>query len=298
MINKPNAWKMLPIVSTDPSRDMDEAVSTLLSCVEYQGIQETMDQATMITTAWQVYFLPEDVTPDFVESLKKQIAAENLPLSVENLVHVPREDWHDNWRQYFKAIDLTKRIRIVPEWEKGSSDSSKLEIAILPGMAFGTGTHATTQLCMMAMDRLFPQMNLQGTTLLDIGCGTAILAMLGVKLGVEKAVAFDIDPDYLENAQDNLALNDVSEKNVRLLVCELSDVAPEPYDFIICNMLSREFKPVLPFFKNYARPGTLLILSGLLTAELAEIRDLVIQAGFSPTETTELDEWSCIVARA
>lgn len=297
-MTKTNVWKCVTLRSLNASLELDEEVAIILSEFDTQGVSEVTAANSLVTLEWKVYFLPEVFSDDICVRIREMIAQMQLPLELSVVEDIQRENWHDNWRQYFRPIDLTPTIRIVPEWEKGTSAADKLEIAILPGMAFGTGTHATTQLCMMTMETLLrSEDTLASRNLLDCGCGTAILAMLGVKLGVGCAVGFDIDPDFLENAEDNLKLNDVASDLVQLIVGGLDAIDPQPYSYIICNMLSREFKPLIPAFHLYSSDDTILVLSGLLATESEEIQELVSKAGFTTIETSQLDEWGCIVAR-
>ena len=162
-------------------------------------------------------------------------------------------------------------------------------------MAFGTGIHATTQLCLCAILK-HCLVSDDHNTLLDCGCGTGILSILGVMVGMKRTVSFDIDPDIDENARLNIALNLGEDSVIDLRVCELNDITVEPFPYIVCNMLSKEFKPLLLRLPQYAQQGTLLILSGLLLTEEDEIKALLNRIGFNVIDKTTLNEWSCFVA--
>src|SRR5690606_18302013 len=144
--------------------------------------------------------------------------------SVQGPVESPRENWHDAWRQYFRPVEISSRTVIVPSWEehlaKAYEELGKLVLRIEPGMAFGTGTHATTQLCVRIAERLVRP----GDTVLAAGTGSAFLAIAAAKLGVKHVLGFDLDPDVIDNAADNPRLNNVAEGLVDIQIVPLEEL--------------------------------------------------------------------------
>lgn len=212
-------------------------------------------------------------------------------MSVGEAAEVQRENWHDNWRDFFKPVRVTQRICVVPSWMKAAGPPCSVPIYIEPGMAFGTGTHATTQLCMQICEQVLRP----GEYVLDVGTGTAILSITACKLGARSALAYDLDPDILENAIENLRLNEIEPGRISVWIGTLEALRPTTFDFIFCNMLLHEFSPVLPLLRSFCHPETRIILSGLLTSEEQEVADLVSGLGYDIIKRDTLQEWSAFV---
>ncbi len=294
-MTKPTSWKKVTLKRTaSQCESLDEKVSAIIENTEYLGIDEDYLPSGE-SSYWNIYYLPELCTEALIQYFRELISEQNLPLEIMEPETVLKDNWASNWKDYFKPVKITENIVVVPEWLNDDSYQEKHKILITPGMAFGTGTHATTILCMQALEKHVDSRKIN-SNLLDIGCGTTILSILAVKLGVENALAFDLDPDVLENARDNIKINAVAPAALDLRVCSLDDVPHSPYDYIVCNMLSHEFLPILSSFGNYSKPGTVLIMSGLLTTEESQIVSRITELGFSPINVTHMDEWSCIVA--
>jgi ribosomal protein L11 methyltransferase len=166
-------------------------------------------------------------------------------------------------------------------------------VVIEPGMAFGTGTHATTQLCL----RLAEQHLRDGATVLDVGTGSGILCIAAVKLGARFALGFDNDPDILENAAENLKLNDVADGRVQIFVGGIDAVRPGHFDLILCNMLSNQFLPVVGQIASLMAPQGLAVFSGFLVSETDEVTQALAEAKLEPIVMETLDEWGGLVAK-
>jgi ribosomal protein L11 methyltransferase len=278
----------------------EELLGNALAMYDHVGYFEAKPATDDAGPEWHVYFDPATAPLDFSESFRR--AAEDFGLQLE-AVHgpfeSPRENWHDAWRQYFRPVEVTSRTVIVPSWEehlaKAYENMGKLVLRIEPGMAFGTGTHATTQLCLRIAERVVRP----GDEVLDAGTGSAILAIAAAKLGAKRVLGFDLDPDVVDNAADNLALNHVAPETVEIRITALEDLPLEAYDVILCNMLSHEFEPLLPALARRLRSGTgRLVLSGLLTEEEDEVRSWLTrpEVALRAQETLQSGEWSAIVA--
>lgn len=292
---KTNLWQILVLRAPAAEvADPGETGAILLADLEPCGIEERLTDGG--TVEWHAWFDAGTLPADFAETIRFRAAAAGISsLDVEGPSDVPRENWHDGWRDYFVPVDVTPRLRIAPPWRGGENSSDgKIEIIIEPGMAFGTGTHATTQLCLGILDRLLPA----GARVLDAGTGSAILAIAAAKLGAAHVVAIDNDPDILDNAHDNLRLNGVTDDKVEVVVGPLSDVPAGSMDFAICNMLSAEFLPLLADLRRACRDGATLVLSGLLTTEHPAVDAALRVAGFEPSSAETMDEWTAVVARA
>jgi len=212
------------------------------------------------------------------------------------------EDWANNWKKHFKPSRVGNRMVIKPTWEEWADDADAIILEIDPGMAFGTGTHATSRLCLETLERIFfheaPFTAFAAplpADLLDVGTGSGILAIAAAKLGASRISAIDIDPKAVSIAQQNLALNRV-ERIVSLSTTPLSDVAGT-FSIVVANILAEDLVRMSSDLLGKMRKGGFLILSGILT----EKEETVI-AGFAPfpltlVDTTREAEWSCLTFR-
>ncbi|HEX8960047.1 MAG TPA: 50S ribosomal protein L11 methyltransferase [Geobacteraceae bacterium] len=216
--------------------------------------------------------------------------------------YLREEDWANNWKKHFKPSRIGTRLVIKPSWEEYAAGDDEIIIELDPGMAFGTGTHPTTRLCLESLERIFScvspfdKARLAGPAdVLDVGTGSGVLAIAAAKLGAGRVTGIDIDPGAVEVANQNLAQNHVAE---------MAQVTDEPlekmagdYDIVLANILAEELVRLGSELVGKLRRGGLLILSGILTE-----KEELVTAGFSPfpltlVEVTRSEEWSCLVYR-
>lgn len=188
---------------------------------------------------------------------------------------VNTEDWSNSWKVHFKPLRVGKRLLIVPTWEEAAQLADDLVIRIDPGMAFGTGGHETTRLCLELLESVMESGPLLTTpSLLDLGTGSGILAMAASLLGAGRILALDIDPDAVDVARENLALNQLSDQ----VECgtEPLESLKERFDIILANILAEELVRLAPYLTDRLNPGGSLILSGILAE-----KEPLVRAGFA-----------------
>jgi ribosomal protein L11 methyltransferase len=196
----------------------------------------------------------------------------------------PIEDrvWEREWLKDFHAMRFGQRLWVVPHHET-VTDNGAVIVKLDPGLAFGTGTHPTTALCLEWMDG-----NLQaGSSVIDYGCGSGILAIAAAKLGARHASCFDIDPQALIATRDNATANDVG---ARVQVFESPDDLPRPVDFLVANILSGPLCELAPSFATLIRPGGALVLAGLMEHQAAEVAE-AHSAWFDMRPFGKRDDW-------
>lgn len=219
--------------------------------------------------------------------LKNQICI-NLGASVR------MEDWAEDWKQNFSAFHVGKNLVIRPSWEEYIPLEGEVVVEIDPGMAFGTGTHETTQLCLEVIAELLdlpdPPLNM-----LDVGTGSGILALGAAALGCQQIVANDIDPVACTVARENIKKNHYSEQ-IEISEHSLEDLSGR-YDLIVANILAEENIRLRHAFMEHLRPGGWLVLSGILKEKEALVRDgfADLPLNFSPSRYQ--DEWVCLLLR-
>jgi len=202
------------------------------------------------------------------------------------------QDWNRHWRRFFRPNRVTERLTVFPAWESVPQNHKGQVIRIDPGLAFGTGQHPTTRMCLQAMERV----PLPGSwTMLDVGTGSGILAMYGVKLGASKVVALDVDPEAIRSAQRNIRLNSLSGSIL------LSSVPLEEWKdcffLLTANLTLGLILELIPHFSRIVDIGGWLILSGLLREQVRDVENGFSQLGFNKDRVLYQAEWACVIAQ-
>lgn len=207
----------------------------------------------------------------------------------ENFVYVidPLEDkdWEREWMENFHAMQFGKRLWICPSWRE-IPEPDAVNVMLDPGLAFGTGTHATTALCLQWLDGL----ELSGKTVLDFGCGSGILGVAAVKLGASAMVGIDIDPQALQATRENALRNHVSAQ----VEAFLPEHAPaQQYNVVLANILAAPLRELKETIAGYCQSGGQIILSGILVEQAEEIANLYSEF-FIIDHIAHSGEWACI----
>lgn len=238
-----------------------------------------------------------------VEALRRRVYESLLWLSsfipgleavLPEVVPVRQEDWAEGWKQHFSAVRIGRRLVIKPTWEVFAAAAGDVVVNLDPGMAFGTGTHGTTRLCLEAMAALFdgPSPPLR---VLDVGTGSGILAIAAAALGAERVVACDIDAEACRIARENAALNGVGDM-VEVTLEPLAALAGE-YDLVLANILAEENIRLAAELVGRVAPGGALILSGILQEKEPQVIEGFAVFPLAGPETTRREEWSCLLYR-
>ena len=176
------------------------------------------------------------------------------------------KDWEREWMDNFHPIQFGKRLWICPSWRE-IPDPDAVNVMLDPGLAFGTGTHPTTSLCLQWLDAL----QLEQKTVVDFGCGSGILAIAALKLGAEKAIGIDIDPQALLASKDNAGRNDIADKLDVFLPQDQPDMQA---DIVLANILAAPLRELRGVITNYCKSGGLLVMSGIMATQAEEINEL------------------------
>ena len=210
-------------------------------------------------------------------------------------VTVDDEDWKDKWKENFKPPKITKRIVVKPTWEEYIGGDGEIVLQIDPGMAFGTGTHETTSLCLRLMEKYlsdFPE----NKKVLDIGCGSGILSIAAALLGAGEVMAVEIDKDAVSVAAENVKLNGVLN-NVSVVQGDLTKGIDFKADIIVANLMADLVMVLAESAANHMEDGGIFISSGILTEKKETVSEAIRNAGFEILEIEEDGEWCAIVAR-
>ena len=200
------------------------------------------------------------------------------------------QNWHTSYEKYFKPIKLNETLMIVPDWYKINNNDNLDYIRIVPGMAFGTGHHETTQLIIKS---LLKEINLNDRVL-DLGAGSGILSIAALKFGASNVMAIEYDEDCKNNFYENMALNNINE-NYNFLIQDVLAYQDYNYDLIVANINKNIILELLPYIKKFRKNKSKIILSGLLTKDRIDVINLINKLNFSILEENQKGEWICIV---
>jgi len=205
---------------------------------------------------------------------------------------VKDEDWATSWRKHYEPVAIGEKLIIRPSWEgRGPDPEGRIALRLDPGMAFGTGIDETTQLCLEALENAVEE----GCSVLDIGCGSGILAIGALLLGAGSALGVDIDQVAVNSASENAKLNGVSDRSG--FICgNLAERVTETYDIACANITADAIVSLAPDVPSFLRPGGLLILSGIIENRETDVTNAIASIGFSIKERTEQKGWVCIVS--
>ena len=223
-------------------------------------------------------------------ALKKQ-HAEYAPLLL-TMENVADEDWENNWKQFYKPMEIGERLLVVPEWEH-AEDPARVRLILNPGLTFGTGGHATTRLCLTALDKLIKG----GEKVLDLGCGSGILSIAALRLGAERAFACDVDPTCVNVAYENAALNGIDRARYTVRAGDVTadkELGREfggDYDVVVANIVADVIIALAPKVRPLLKAGGRFLCSGIIDERAAEVRQKLIDAGWSVDEERSAEGW-------
>ena len=249
------------------------------------------------------YMEPEDCVPETVMLQVQDIFEEikeycEIGKGTVSLSETEDKDWINNWKAYFKPFRASKDIVIKPTWEDYEKEKeTDILIEIDPGIAFGTGSHETTRLCIQALDTYVKD----GDSILDVGCGSGILSIAGIKLGAGHATAIDIDEVAVKVAAENFAVNKISPSQYSLydgnLISNafLKVRAGTNHDIVVANILADVIIPLTAVIGQHLKKGGIYITSGILNTKEEEVREALTENNFELLSVEHMKEWCCFI---
>lgn len=243
------------------------------------------------------YFPESEKVIDKIELIKQSI--EKTPkdnfgkaLGEVTVSKVDEKDWAESWKKYYKPKKIGRKVVIKPTWEDYEKRDDDIVIELDPGMAFGTGTHETTSMCIKQLEKYLGANEI----VFDVGCGSGILSIVAAKLGARKVVGIDIDELPVKVSKENIDLNKV-EDIVDIKKGNLLSIAEGKADLIVSNIISEVIVDLVKDIKNYLRKDGIFISSGIILEKLPLVEDALKKEGFSILEIVKVNDWSSIVAK-
>lgn len=238
------------------------------------------------TTATVHIFIAADENPQEAIAYIDDGLRRNGVEHTVTLSGVREQDWANEWRKYFKPTEIGRRLAICPSWEQYDNTEGRTVLTIDPGAAFGTGTHDTTRLCLAALDGMVSG----GESLLDIGCGSGILAVAGVLLGCDSAVGVDIDPIAVGVAAQTADINGAADRT-RFICGDLTDKVSGTYDIICANIVADVIIRLSATIERFMHSGTRVICSGIIDTREGDVLAALEEHGLAVERRYESSGW-------
>ena len=291
-------WTDIRLTVSKADAEAAEAVATMIAeggiyIEDYSDIEEQVEQIAHVdlieqelldkprdTVIIHMYLEPGASPVETLALIAARMEAAGIPYTSET-EGVEQEDWQNGWRKYYHPMDVGQRLAIVPSWQ--DYDTDRVKLILDPGLAFGTGGHETTNLCLEVLDERVKG----GERVLDIGTGSGILAIAALKLGAAVAEGVDIDPVAVRTAGENAALNGVADK-LTVLVGDLSDKASGRYDIITANIVANAIMSLAPAVPGLMADDAVFIASGIIDSRKDEVIAALEAAGLTDPIGTQL----------
>lgn len=242
------------------------------------------------------YFSEEDNIDEVLTYIKEKIEeinsyGINVGAGTIEVQSMKEEDWANTWKQYYKPFKIGERVVIKPIWEEYEEKENDLVIELDPGMAFGTGDHETTSMCIKALEKHVEK----DSIVFDVGCGSGILAIAAAKFGAKKAVGVDLDPVAVESALENVGYNNLD--NIEILEGNLIDVIDGKADIVVANILAEIVCILTEDVSRVLKKEGYFITSGIIHDRVEMVTNKLEECGFQVEAVNKDGEWNCIIAK-
>ena len=298
-------WTDIRLTVNKANADEAEAIATMIAeggiyIEDYSDLEWQVEQIAHVDLIEQelldkprdiviihLYVQPDAQPAETIALLQARLDEARIQYTIET-EGVEQDDWQNGWRKYYHPMEIGTRLAIVPSWHE--YDTNRVKLILDPGLAFGTGGHETTSLCLETLDEKITG----DERVLDIGTGSGILAIAALKLGAASAEGVDIDPVAVRTAGENAALNGVADK-LTVLVGDLSDKASGQYDVVVANIVANAIISLSPAVPALMKPHGYFIASGIIDTRKDEVVAALNAAGLKVQAIREKRGWECIL---
>ena len=253
-------------------------------------VDESLEQSYAGVSRIKCYVEDKPENTELLESVKAE-----FEISVKA---VEDSDWENNWKEFYKPLEIGEKFLVVPEWEEAAAEG-RVPLRLDPGLMFGTGSYATTRMCLAAFEKYAGK----GKTALDLGCGSGILGIGALVLGCDSAVGVDIDPKAPDIVMDNAALNGIGSDRLKVYAgdiigdASLRKMLGAGYDMVLANIVSDVIIPLAPHVRAFMAEEGVFITSGIIDGREDEVRSAIEAAGFEIMRHYHEEEWHCFECR-
>ena len=300
-------WKDISIAVPKAQADTAEAIATGIAgggiyIEDYSDLEQQVEAIAHVdlieqelrdkdrnTVIVHLYLSPDENPAEVLELLRQRLLASELDATLK-VTGIEEDDWENGWKAFYHAMELGNRLAVCPSWESYDKPG-RVVLRLDPGMAFGTGTHETTALCLRALDELVAG----GERMLDIGTGSGILAIAALLLGAAEADGVDIDPMCVRTAGENAERNGVADR-FHVRVGNLSDQARGTYQIITANIVANAIIALAPSVPALLDAGGVFLASGIIDEREEEVAEAIAAAGLAVREIRRDNGWVCILA--
>ena len=225
-----------------------------------------------------------------VSFISERLSAEGITFKIET-DGCSEDDWADKWKAFFKPTPVGERLFVRPIWIDDYDSGDRVVLNIEPGAAFGTGTHETTRLCLETLDKIIKE----GDTVLDIGCGSGILAIASMLLGASEGFGVDIDPLAVKTAVENGKMNGLTEPQLQFVCGDLADKVTKKYDVVVANIVADIIILFSTQVRAFMKQGAKFVASGIIDSRADGVVLALQNAGLFVRERIEENGWVCLV---
>ena len=269
--------------------DYSDLEEQALAIAKIDLIDEELLQKDRTKGIVHIYISPEENPQEATSFIADRLTSEQIPFEID-LGNCAKEDWENSWKQYFKPIAVGEKLLIRPVWVDDYDAGDRIVLNLEPGVAFGTGTHETTRLCLETLEqRLHP-----GDHMLDVGCGSGILSVAGMLLGAASATGVDIDKLAVKVAKENGRLNGLSEPSFTMLHGNLTDRISGKYQIVTANIVADAIILLTPSIVEFLDECAAYIVSGIIDTREDEVTECLLQNGFTIANRRTESGWVCL----
>lgn len=271
--------------------DYSNLESDALEIAHIDMIDEELLNKDRTVSIIHIYISDEENPFEAVAYLKERYSAAGIYCEIDT-DSISEAEWADNWKKFFKTTEIGKRLVIRPSWEEYDNKENRVVLSIDPGAAFGTGTHATTRMCLTLLEKyVFTQCNV-----LDIGSGSGILSIASVLLGAENADGVDIDPVAVKVAKENAEMNNIGEK-ITFIEGDLCEKINGKYDIVCANIVADVIISLLENVDVFMKESGIFICSGIIDIRELDVKAAFEKYGFTVIDDAECENWRAFVVK-
>lgn len=272
-------------IYTEDYSDLIEGVEEIahVDLIDEKLLSRDKDKAKI-----HIFISPEENPMESISFLRERFDADEIPFEIDtSLCQI--SDWENNWKKYFKPIEIGDKMYIRPAWIDNYDPKGRTVLSIEPGMAFGSGTHETTKLCLTAMEKHITN----DVKVLDIGCGSGILSLSAILLGAKNATGVDIDPLAVKTARENAERNNITEQQYKLFCGDLAEQIDSKFDIVVANIVADAIIRLTENVGQFLNDDGYFIVSGIIDTRQDDVLMQFEKCGFTVVNTLTQNNWMC-----